>query len=192
MSNRCHNPCFSRILFAIEIKAVEHENGILSQSLFQQNTLCNSYTVLTSQTETFVTILVLVEYSLQQKNQILASSIELCHNPCFSRILFAIIHGGTLPSDGHLSQSLFQQNTLCNDIMLSECELGEWSQSLFQQNTLCNDSNIEPIREFLGVTILVLVEYSLQLNNISDKFPIIESQSLFQQNTLCNRKIRRM
>ena len=37
-----------------------------------------------------VTILVLVEYSLQCKVDDALAKLRGCHNPCFSRILFAI------------------------------------------------------------------------------------------------------
>ena len=37
-----------------------------------------------------VTILVLVEYSLQSEAEAIINLAIECHNPCFSRILFAI------------------------------------------------------------------------------------------------------
>ena len=54
-----------------------------------------------------VTILVLVEYSLQSKEQIAADKSRKGHNPCFSRILFAIMVLSEIKDMVKKSQSLF-------------------------------------------------------------------------------------
>ena len=130
-----HNPCFSGILFAIKVwkRKIDYKR---SQSLFQWNTLCNG------------------------------------------KCIFFI-------TNGIKSQSLFQWNTLCNFIRLMLDAGYSTSQSLFQWNTLCNKIisvvNVNSLCHnpcFSGilfairkrktnpnrhiVTILVLVEYSLQ------------------------------
>ena len=65
--HKSHNPCFSGILFAIEDSTGDFNS---------KN----------------VTILVLVEYSLQLNKIITNEILSIGHNPCFSGILFAIIY----------------------------------------------------------------------------------------------------
>ena len=80
---KSHNPCFSRILFAMK-------GGIIIKSH-----------------STWVTILVLVEYSLQFKRKRRKNQPFRCHNPCFSRILFAIVDLLFEEFEKFKSQSLF-------------------------------------------------------------------------------------
>ena len=139
----------------------------LSQSLFQWNTLCNIAIEGIYEICFLVTILVLVEYSLQWLNVMKLKKFHMvtilvlveyslqflptknihrtlfCHNPCFSGILFAIDEGDIEYRKKFLSQSLFQWNTLCNLGTVTDFELDKKSQSLFQWNTLCN-TNIRP------------------------------------------------
>ena len=58
-------------------------------------------------TKNMVTILVLVEYSLQFSQKEYNEFEEKGHNPCFSRILFAIIYRTCKELQVTKSQSLF-------------------------------------------------------------------------------------
>ena len=65
-----HNPCFSGNLFTIERFDRYHPKGGGSQSLFQWKPLYNIKTEAKAYLEAKVTILVLVETSLQQKQKL--------------------------------------------------------------------------------------------------------------------------
>ena len=157
-----HNPCFSGILFAISLHFWFKNLRNLSQSLFQWNTLCNLIPATVASS-------IIKSQSLFQWN-------TLCNHMIFYICIMTI-----------RSQSLFQWNTLCNIKAIEQMDGIFKSQSLFQWNTLCNSlwnwfiMIVFPSHNpcFSGilfaikvqitiqitnahVTILVLVEYSLQ------------------------------
>ena len=153
--NLCHNPCFSRNVFAINFsrstskvepasqslfqqKCLCNYGVILSQSLFQQKCLCNHTRAKSRAISDLVTILVLVEMSLQSNKNLRRRKFKNSHNPCFSRNVFAICNLCIWRLRLFVSQSLFQQKCLCNRNRKLEYKFGK------------------------TVTILVLVEMSLQ------------------------------
>ena len=85
-----HNPCFSRILFAIEENGIYYSMTISHNPCFSRILFAIQATVKNKVQEDKVTILVLVEYSLQSLKPYKLVVVIDCHNPCFSRILFAI------------------------------------------------------------------------------------------------------
>ena len=137
---------------------------------------------------------------LEKKSQSLFQQKVLC-NPCIFKNIFNWCE----------SQSLFQQKVLCNDIKYADVLNCNRSQSLFQQKVLCNKQKLTMWNNRWRVTILILVEGSLQYNDFTDynhfckghnpyfsrRFFAIwinelkkksrkKSQSLFQQKVLCN------
>ena len=134
-----------------------------------------------------VTILILVEGSLQQGIDDSFRQDEESHNPYFSRRFFAIGHR----MDGRrrlgpvtiliLVEGSLQYKNQRKSITFL------LSQSLFQQKVLCNIlfNRWSTIRS--RVTILILVEGSLQFFYSFFLFFLKpSSQSLFQQKVLCN------
>ena len=73
----CHNPYFSRRFFAMKNFISEEDLTKRSQSLFQQKVLCNIKIPFKSSLMNGVTILILVEGSLQQGNRFMPISLFL-------------------------------------------------------------------------------------------------------------------
>ena len=158
-----------------------------SQSLFQQKVLCNPktgepYEVWTVSQSLFQQKVLCNKRSLsQQYNK------AKCHNPYFSRRFFAILEKKRKRQMTVKSQSLFQQKVLCNVLYGVRESSNSMSQSLFQQKVLCNINNRHIETTIKNVTILILVEGSLQYVWWSDmEYDNNTSQSLFQQKVLCN------
>ena len=134
-----------------------------SQSLFQQKVLCNEYGYNTNGELVLVTILILVEGSLQFKRSFKSQQIK--------NVTILILVEGSLQ---YVRKNIYKKGFYK-------------SQSLFQQKVLCNMLRLHPRRHNRNVTILILVEGSLQF--IKKSFKIKQngkSQSLFQQKVLCN------
>ena len=91
-----------------------------------------------------------------------------------------------------MSQSLFQQMVFCNKALLNCMEVEiPMSQSLFQQMVFCNTEYEEGERDWVLVTILILVDGFLQSEVKVKYFQWIQvSQSLFQQMVFCNLKMK--
>ena len=190
----------------------QRKRKIQSQSLFQQKDLCNENMVKEIHKEGQVTILILVEGSLQfSKKHLLDFKVKLsqslfqqkvlcnmsgrnnptpffCHNPYFSRRFFAIQVRENMGLLYVSHNPYFSRRFFAILIKLIIQILYLLSQSLFQQKVLCNDILNEYTTAFNLVTILILVEGSLQFCLLMQTRYLRTSQSLFQQKVLCNTK----
>ena len=138
LSTKRHNPCFSRNVFAIKVRCNKVKLVFASQSLFQQKCLCNDNGSEVWNWYKNVTILVLVEMSLQYMFKIINDLIRTCHNPCFSRNVFAIKKALIRELNENSHNPCFSRNVFAIFTYDDETyELG-LSQSLFQQKCLCN------------------------------------------------------
>ena len=181
-----HNPYFSRRFFAICGTWFNCAGRTESQSLFQQKVLCNYNYQLIHYFIVLVTILILVEGSLQLDQNLTVVPIKVRHNPYFSRRFFAIGYEQEDICKLVESQSLFQQKVLCN--LREETEEANTivSQSLFQQKVLCNVKRVTKGSSVLSSQSLFQQKVLCNRRKKGKALSLGGSQSLFQQKVLCN------
>ena len=109
-----HNPCFIGKLLAIKIAFDIEQSVIESQSLFYWKTPCNKRITCKKRNLERVTILVLLENSLQYKANRCLQVGSIRHNPCFIGKLLAMVIVKYLVKNIVMSQSLFYWKTPCN------------------------------------------------------------------------------
>ena len=163
-------------------------NGIIeSQSLFYWKTPCNRKQFRLQGLPIKVTILVLLENSLQQKMNHSNDQMILCHNPCFIGKLLAMKYSRSrrgfrtevtilvlLENSLQLNALIMLKNKLkCHNpcfigkllamsVLRDQNKPNELSQSLFYWKTPCNFYARYLLLGLKSVTILVLLENSLQ------------------------------
>ena len=127
-----HNPCFSRILFAIyyTVKKGVYASKVTILVLVEYSLQCKKG--VRRNDRWGVTILVLVEYSLQLDSLVVKFLASNCHNPCFSRILFAIllIDEKDIEAKAVTILVLVEYSLQFRKAIFRENET-KWSQSLF-------------------------------------------------------------
>ena len=137
-----HNPCFSGNLFTMADSLILYRLVIRSQSLFQWKPLYNEFNGEEHTIGKMVTILVLVETSLQCQVETLKAQNQKCHNPCFSGNLFTMKIMVEEKDEYITSQSLFQWKPLYNKVIGCRMQMDKESQSLFQWKPLYNSLKI--------------------------------------------------
>ena len=134
----------------------------MSQSLFQWKLLCNLKELEKAFNGAKVTILILVETSLQLKKEQLPTLLQKSHNPYFSGNFFAIPYGCCYSVADNRSQSLFQWKLLCNGSAAYVQKIFEIVTILILVETSLQCKRCFRIVRNWSVTILILVETSLQ------------------------------
>ena len=162
------------------------------QSLFQWIYLCNYSAQQIPHMQNVVSILVLVDLSLQHSLSLSSPVTSHSFNPCFRGFISATISVSAGEMSGIMFQSLFQWIYLCNTSGAWATNDAAGFQSLFQWIYLCNQSSITShphtlcfnpcfsgfisatVRTLccgvagIRVSILVLVDLSLQLHLCED------------------------
>ena len=96
------------------ITGLDRTNHKTSQSLFYWKPLCNTNLPKGAILVPIVTILILLETSLQSKMENPSSQLKSSHNPYFTGNLFAIDSKINVVFCNKTSQSLFYWKPLCN------------------------------------------------------------------------------
>ena len=134
----------------------------MSQSLFYWKTPCNWNKYIKSINNVLVTILVLLENSLQSHLKELNGGGNNCHNPCFIGKLLAIEKSQEHKKQSIVSQSLFYWKTPCNKCILLVWDVMNVVTILVLLENSLQFHFIVHTKIRIVVTILVLLENSLQ------------------------------